>query len=453
MLSGYYYVKVKKLASGADAWECEKRRGTGTGAQSSQCKARLHVKDDAIVKEIGEHSHAPDGTRKEVLTAKTAIKRHAQSSQDTAQHIITSTMQGLSQEAATQLPHIRSIRRGIRRERQSNAPATPADRSSIEIPEEYKRLTSGEQFLQYDSGPDDNRIFIFATEAALQLLVSSDHWFMDGTFKIVPQLFFQLYTVHVLHNGGTVPCVYALLPRKEEATYEHLFREIKSLAPQAAPSSILLDFEKAAINAAGRIFTGAEIKCCFFHLSQNIFRQVQENGLQNRYRDDAEFALGVRMVAATAFVPVDQIVDAYEQLQQHLDDEYDDILDYFEDNYIGRQRRVNRRAPRFLHQMWNMHSRADEELPKTNNHVEGWHRRMQSAVSACHPSIWKLIDVLRRDHALCAVSIAQAVGGHTPEPRRKKYVQCERRIANIVRDFGSRNVLDFLRAIAYNLKL
>ena len=78
---------------------------------------------------------------------------------------------------------------------------------------------------------------------------------------------------------------------------------------------------------------------------------------------------------------------------------------------------------------------------------------MQSAVSACHPSIWKLIDVLRRDHALCAVSIAQAVGGHTPEPRRKKYVQCERRIANIVRDFGSRNVLDFLRAIAYNLKL
>ena len=211
-------------------------------------------------------------------------------------------MQGLSQEAATQLPHIRSIRRGIRRERQSNAPATPADRSSIEIPEEYKRLTSGEQFLQYDSGP-------------LQLLVSSNHWFMDGTFKIVPQLFFQLYTVHVLHNGGTVPCVYALLPRKEEATYEHLFREIKSLAPQAAPSSIMLDFEKAAINAAGRIFTGAEIKCCFFHLSQNIFRQVQENGLQNRYRDDAEFALGVRMVAATAFVPVDQIVDAYEQLQ------------------------------------------------------------------------------------------------------------------------------------------
>ena len=101
VFSGYYYVKVKKLASGADAWECEKRRGTGTGAQSSQCKARLNVKDDAIVKEIGEHSHAPDGTHKDVLIAKTAIKRHAQSSQDTAKHIITSTMQGLSQEAAS----------------------------------------------------------------------------------------------------------------------------------------------------------------------------------------------------------------------------------------------------------------------------------------------------------------------------------------------------------------
>ena len=189
---GYYYVKVKVLVSGAVTWECEKRRGSGTGDKTNQCRSRLQVKDDAVIKEWHEHTHAPDVTRAEVLRTKTAIKRQAESSQDTAQQIITSSMQGLSQEAATQLPHIRSIRRGIRRNRQTGAPANPVNRASIDLPAQYKNLPNGERFLQYDSGAVDNRILIFATDASLQLLASSNHWFMDGTFKIVPELFFQL---------------------------------------------------------------------------------------------------------------------------------------------------------------------------------------------------------------------------------------------------------------------
>ena len=450
---GYYYVKQKQLASGAINWECEKRRGKGTGINSSQCKAKLQILNDVILKETHEHSHAPDVTRAEVLRTKNAIKRQATGTQDTAQQIITAVAQGISQEVATQLPHIRSIRRGIRRKRQGDAPAMPADRASIQIPDKYKNLPTGERFLQYDSGATDNRILIFATDNSLQLLSSSDHWFMDGTFKIAPELFFQLYTVHVLHNCSTVACVYALLPRKEEATYEELFREIKIIAPQAAPVSIMVDFEKAAMNAALREFQGVQVKGCFFHLSQNVYRHVQDSGQQRRYLDDLDFSLGVRMISALAFVPVDKIVESFEALQQHLGADFDDALDYFEDNYIGRQRRTNRRPPRFAHQLWNMNSRADEELPKTNNHVEGWHRRMRSAVNSCHPSIWKLIEILQRDYELGAVAIAQAVGGHSLEPRRRKYVECERRITAIVRDYPARQTLDFLRAIAYNLKL
>ena len=47
--NGYYFVKVKNLANGAVAWECEKRRGTGTGIHSSQCTARLYVMDDTDI--------------------------------------------------------------------------------------------------------------------------------------------------------------------------------------------------------------------------------------------------------------------------------------------------------------------------------------------------------------------------------------------------------------------
>ena len=47
---------------------------------------------------------------------------------------------------------------------------------------------------------------------------------------------------------------------------------------------------------------------------------------------------------------------------------------------------------------------------------------MRRAVNTCHPSIWKIIEVLQHDHALYTVAIAQSVGGHMPEPLPKKYV-------------------------------
>ena len=155
---GYYYVKQKQLASGAIKWKREKRRGKGNGINSSQCKAKLQILNDVVVKETHQHSHAPDVTRAEVLRTKNAIKRQATGTQDTAQQIITAVAQGISQEVATQLPNFRSIRSGIRRKRQNDAPAMPTDCTSIQIPDKCRNPPTGEQYLQNDSGATDIRI-------------------------------------------------------------------------------------------------------------------------------------------------------------------------------------------------------------------------------------------------------------------------------------------------------
>ena len=90
---------------------------------------------------------------------------------------------------------MRTIRRAIRRIRKTeNQPhPLPQDRASFEIPEKYINLPSGERFLAYDSGVGDaNRMLIFATDRGLNVLNNADHWFMDGTFKTAPGLFYQL---------------------------------------------------------------------------------------------------------------------------------------------------------------------------------------------------------------------------------------------------------------------
>ena len=387
------------------------------------------------------------------MKVRASIKRKAEETEETPQQILGQELQQLSQQAAVQMVPIRHIRRNIRRVKQKKNAVhpLPVDRT-FEIPEEYKSLADGEKFLLYNSGCDDpNRILIFGTERTLNLIKDSQHWFMDGTFKVVPELFFQLYTVQALVTGSIVPCLYVLLPNKTQITYCRLFEEIKVLQPQVHPTTITTDFERAAINAATECFANVEIHGCFFHLAQNIFRKVQSVGLQDRYQNDEDFALSIRMIAALAFVPSEKVIESFKTLQESLSEEFATVMDYFEDNYIGRLRRNRRAVAVFETSIWSVHSRVANSLPRTNNAVEGWHRKMQSAVSCHHPNIWSFLRILKREQSLNNVNLNQIFGGHLPEQPKKKYKDCSSRIANIVADFDNRDIIEYLKAIAYNI--
>lgn len=102
---------------------------------------------------------------------------------------------------------------------------------------------------------------------------------MDGTFKIAPSLFSQVFVILGTRNGGVHPCLYALLPNKNQATYNRLLMEIKNLAPGINAGSISVDFEIAIHNAFRTEFPNIEIRGCFFHLIQNMKKQVAVVGL------------------------------------------------------------------------------------------------------------------------------------------------------------------------------
>ena len=74
---------------------------------------------------------------------------------------------------------------------------------------------------------------------------------------------------------------------------------------------------------------------------------------------------------------------------------------------------------------------------------------MQAAVGACHPKLWRFINVLKREQGLLNTIIDQSLGDHATEPSRKKYRDCNARIQNIVTDYGNRDSLEFLRGIAH----
>ncbi|KAK0425751.1 hypothetical protein QR680_009360 [Steinernema hermaphroditum] len=189
-------------------------------------------------------------------------------------------------------------------------------------------LTNAEtvkKFLLFDSGHKDadDRILIFGTDEGLSKLAASQEIFADGTFSVAPSLFQQLYTINpaareFAPSRTTLPAVYCLLPHKTAKTYLKMLKAIKDLKPSFSPSSLVVDFEAAAIKAFRTVFPGIKVTGCFFHLAQSQRRQINNNKdlkeLKSQLGKDKILNLQVRMICAMAFVPVDKTLEVLGRL-------------------------------------------------------------------------------------------------------------------------------------------
>src|SRR6267154_1337579 len=114
-------------------------------------------------------------------------------------------------------PKRATISRVLRRHRQiktlaynnnASLPPIPTDRSFL-IPPRFLPL------LLTDSGPadGDERMIVIGDRFLMNALQSAHVWLADGTFKVVPSVFFQLYSIHFEHVGGITPAgLYCLMP-------------------------------------------------------------------------------------------------------------------------------------------------------------------------------------------------------------------------------------------------
>lgn len=444
---GFAYVKKKNLADGWVSYECERRR------RYRDCTANIKVKNDQI--HIGTaHTHAPNPARNEAYKVITEIRDQAQGTNDRPQQILGNAFAGVPDSVAAELPTLNHARRNIRRQRKEAGNALPVPGSRVTLPHpiplEFTTTNAGAPFLRYDSG-DQDRILIFATDEKLTLLENNTDWFIDGTFDAVPLIYTQLFTIHARVEGKVIPCVYVLLPNKTQVSYTATLRQLLIIHPNLAPITTLIDFELAIKNALETVFPGVDVSGCFFHFTQNIWRRIQANGLQDRYAQDVGFVTEVRMIAALAFVPENDVDRVFGLLSNNLDPALDVILDYVEENYIGAIRRGRYRRPRFPYTMWGVHDRVVNDLPRTNNAVEGWHNRFNRHVGCHHANIWKIIDVIKKEEDISGVELTHIQQGRNIGNPNPVYTRVNARVTTVVASYANRAPLDYLRGIAHNI--
>ena len=340
-----YIYRIDRKYGEKTYWKCDYK----------ECKGRVHInlEDDilSICKTVGEHCHPSHPCKPKVYEAKKKMKSIASNSQTSARSIIAEVASSLDSNALALLPTSAYLSRSIRgwMQNESQAPPIPTGRSGYIIPEEYRYLDNGDQFLLYDSGEDcSDRILVFGTEAGLDDLEKNKEWACDGTFKCSPEMYYQLFTLHICIKNISIPRIFVLLPCKSQVTYSRLFSALKDLCPSLQPETLMVDFEKASINAFSDIFPTTKITGCLFHMAKNIYRHIVDLGLKSRYQTDAEFNNKIKCFTALPFLPVQDVIEGFLELTDD-DDLPQELVSYFETHYIGGERGRGESAPQLLY--------------------------------------------------------------------------------------------------------
>ncbi|KAF0728077.1 MULE domain-containing protein [Aphis craccivora] len=154
----------------------------------------------------------------------------------TPRNLISHAVQTLLTSIIGQLPNIEKNSKTIRRERikQQKPPANPVNVKDLIVSGEYLVTNKGGMFLFYDN-KIQKCILIFSTLENLNTLKECSSWFGDCTFRSVPTLFSQLYTIHGTKSKQCFPLVYILMVDRSKDSYIEVLKMFKSLISNLTP--------------------------------------------------------------------------------------------------------------------------------------------------------------------------------------------------------------------------
>jgi hypothetical protein len=370
--NNYIYWKKKVNLNGTITWLC------------CECSARLRTDDVApyghpVV--LGNHTHESNETTPGLLRCREAMKTRIQEHPETISTVIyREKLLEVPLNVAVALPSKDYVARALRAERSKRRPPLPATAADLQLAP-YQTLTRcNHRFLLLDTVHEGDRMLVFSSDFFINLLCEAQTVFADGTFRTVPRIFNQCFTINFLYQEKLLPAVYALVRRKTQSVYQRILRAIQESAEerglQFSPANFLTDFEVGLMSAITVQLPAAQQRGCFFHFCQCCFRHIQTLGLQHVYRVSNSNRIILRVTMALAFLPEDQILPTFQRykilIEQHVP-LLVPFMNYFQQQWINT----------VLPAVWCVHGRA----VRTNNDIEGWHFAMKRAIGQDHPDV------------------------------------------------------------------
>ncbi|CAF3730827.1 unnamed protein product [Rotaria socialis] len=323
--------------------------------------------------------------------------------------------------------HLRDAESGLYKLRRKRYPPIPTDQKFI-IPPVYQETYSNSRFLIYDKRKTvyGGRLLIFASDDQLNVLFHSEVLFADGTFKVSPTLFEQLYVLHGLQNGEVLPVCFILTSNRKHDTYAAIFRSLKRIGLKMGfdlkPLSIICDFEQSFMNAVTNELPQTIVTGCWFHFCQSCYRNIQKLGMMNLYEDDAESRELLRGFMGLALLPIDRIYEGYEILKQRVTTssqakQLNAFVSYFEHEWMHV----------FKPSTWSV----NKSTWRTNNHAEAQNKRILTRVVQPHPHLWRFIQCLKQEESVISHRMVQTGLGFSSIREKKSTRKAARKSKQI----------------------
>ncbi|KAM4042556.1 uncharacterized protein ACNLHF_013173 isoform 2-T7 [Anomaloglossus baeobatrachus] len=392
---GFEYLAFRTI-NAVVTWRCRLHR-------SSKCHSILKTKDDNIFQEPTEHCHDSCLQKAEANMARSKMREDMKAVSATHRNVMGKVLSVLSNDILAHMPRQSSLARSLVYHRTDGNLPNPKTINFC-FPEKYGQL------ILHDSGKHDRHRILVLGDRDLMLELNKDTIYGDGTFDKVPNMCYQLYTLHAKVGNSYPPCLYILPQRKDMNTYKRMFEIMKLLIPNLAPQKVLVDLEKACMTAVRGAFPHSDVKGCYFHLCQSLIRKIKNVGLKTEYESNINIKFTLKSLAALAFVPIEDVRCVFDKLAATFPDEecYNEVLTYFFSTYIEG---AAGRDPQFPIRIWNHHDAALEQSPKTTNCCEGFHNALNSMFHCSHPRLWFLFNGLQKDLACHKLTLANAQAG------------------------------------------
>lgn len=348
-------MKSTNSAQSKQYWRCIDRTCNGT------MKTNFNIERGVITYGGQPHLHEADYAAIQAQEVVRAIKRRAESHPNEPPSVIyrDEIANVHDEEVQSKMPERNNIIRNINRRQNRRRPLNPQSLVDLQISPPYTHTLNGSRFLQHDSGVDDpERFLVFFTDRSLERLCISRIMICDGTFKVVPNEFYQLYTIHGAFMDHVFTLIYCLTTTKNQIFYNNLLNLLKIRAQERnmplEPQYINSDFELAFMSAASNVFPNSVIHGCNFHFGQAIWKRTVNIGLKVPYGNNQTVKYTISYLRALPFVPVNDVVETFEMIVEQANDdnfgdELRDLLNYVNRVYIqGVTARGRRRAKYIL---------------------------------------------------------------------------------------------------------
>lgn len=415
-----------QLGKGFSSWRCKVR----------SCTARFHVYDEGGIK-CSQHNHDPKYGETDRIVLNNEIKKVALLTEYDNKKIYSDVFLKKNWNVIVKR---KTIYKNISNMRKKTDSISPDEKIPYNQTFTYKK----EKFVRIQ---EEQKTISYYTDKFLEYLKKSNIWIADGTFLSAPKEFMQVYVIYCQYLNLYIPIQYILMENRQEILYMDVLTDLKKKIDYHEPNYLIMDHEKAVINAFKTVFSKTTVFFCITHFSNNIFASIKKHSLSNFYSADFKFKELIGMLKSMLFLPdrfINSILTLFEQ--QFL--AFDDIsIGLFFNNFKKSYFSYTETAGYDILPEYKCHFRLLNKIPLTTNIAEGYNSILNYSINFKKPSLIEITKRLIDRQAFVEDKISETLKQAETEEKKLTVLKYNK-ILQILKNFDGYCGLDGMRALS-----